>query len=256
MSHQWFDRKPVQYSLRLHDQDLIPLNEAVGQPLQIEFTGNIHCINCDRKIKKTFNQGYCFPCMQSLAACDICIVKPELCHYDKGTCREPSWGEEHCLIDHTIYLSNTSGLKVGITRKHQQMTRWVDQGAVQAIPLGTVSKRKNSGLIEKELSQNLADKTNWRKMLKGETEEIDLAAKRKEVLESLSNHDDFIPSSDDAVTIYYPVENYPEKIKSHNLDKTPQVDGKLDGIKGQYLILDTGVLNLRKYAGYEIGFRW
>ena len=55
--------------------------------------------------------------------------------------------------------------------------------------------------------------------------------------------------------LVYPVEQYPEKVKSHNLDKTPVIRGKLQGIKGQYLILDTGVINIRKYSGYELRIR-
>ena len=56
------------------------------------------------------------------------------------------------------------------------------------------------------------------------------------------------------INIEFPVENYPEKVKSLNFDKTPEVEGVLQGIKGQYLILDIGVLNIRKFGGYLVEF--
>ena len=52
-------------------------------------------------------------------------------------------------------------------------------------------------------------------------------------------------------TFDYPVLEYPAKIVSHNLDKNPDLEGRLMGIKGQYLILDCGVINIRKYTGYQ-----
>ena len=117
--------------------------------------------------------------MMTQASCDTCLLKPETCSYFKGKCRDTSWGDENCMIDHTIYLSNTSGLKVGITRKYQQQHRWMDQGAISAIELMTVGKRLDAGLIEVSLKDHFADKTNWRKMLKGETEDIDLLSVKK-----------------------------------------------------------------------------
>ena len=54
----------------------------------------------------------------------------------------------------------------------------------------------------------------------------------------------------EVVQIRYPVLEYPEKVRSHNLDKEPRLEGTLMGIKGQYLIFDTAVINMRKYAGY------
>jgi hypothetical protein len=106
----------VSYRLPVGDDEL-PLDPLAGQHLSIRYTGDIACTHCGRATKKSFNQGHCFPCSQRLAACDICIVRPERCHYHKGTCREPGWGETHCLQPHVVYLANTSGLKVGITRK-------------------------------------------------------------------------------------------------------------------------------------------
>ena len=123
---------PVQYSFRLGDE-LLPVNPLIGKSLRLEFLGAIHCTHCGRKTKSSYSQGYCYPCMQKLAQCDICIMSPERCHYEAGTCREPSWGEQFCMTDHIVYLANSSGIKVGITRATQIPTRWIDQGAVQRV---------------------------------------------------------------------------------------------------------------------------
>lgn len=244
----------VQYELPVGNE-FLPMNEKLGSTLRIEYGGEIRCVHCDRKTKKSFSQGFCYPCSQRLACCDLCIVRPELCHFANGTCREPEWGEANCMIPHTVYLSNTSGIKVGITRKVP--SRWIDQGAIQALSILTVKNRLHSGLVEKQISNWMADKTNWRKMLKNEVEPRNLEELRDEVLEKLSAFPEISElaapiEGAEPLTIHYPVLEYPIKIKSHNLEKTPVVEGTLVGIKGQYFILDTGVLNIRKYTGYHL----
>ena len=159
----------VRYQMVL-DEKRIDLNDFIGDDLTLNYSGEIHCVHCDRKMNKSFNQGYCYPCFTTLAQCDTCIMSPEKCHYDAGTCREPSWGESFCLQDHYVYLANSSGLKVGITRGTQIPTRWIDQGAVQALPIFRVQQRRYAGLVEVIFKQHMADKTNWRAMLKGNPE--------------------------------------------------------------------------------------
>ncbi len=119
----------AEYFLRLDDEE-IRLNDYLGQTLMLDFAGDIHCQACGRKTNKSFNQGYCFPCFNKLAECDACIMSPEKCHFHLDTCRDPAWGERRCMQDHYVYLANSSGLKVGITRGSQVPTRWFDQGAV------------------------------------------------------------------------------------------------------------------------------
>lgn len=253
----------AQYQLRLDDQSY-DLNPLLGKTIRMEYSGLINCVNCDRRVKKSFNQGHCYPCFTKLARCDTCIIKPETCHFDQGTCREPVWAEEFCFSDHIVYLANSSGLKVGITRVNQIPTRWIDQGAIQAIPLIRVSDRKLSGLVEIFLAQTLADKTNWRAMLKGQVDRIDMLVERDKLEESVIDHinnkldifefNRYSLINSGAIDIGYPVLEYPTKVTSFNFDKTPVVEGQLMGIKGQYLILDTGVINLRKFGGYHIEF--
>jgi len=252
----------AEYQIRLDDQ-LIPLNEKLGQPITIEYLGEIHCQACGRASKKSFSQGYCYPCFSRLAQCDTCIMSPEKCHYDKGTCREPKWGEEFCMQDHVVYLANSSGIKVGITRHSQIPTRWLDQGAMQALPIARVETRQLSGLLEVIFKQHVADKTNWRTLLKQDAENLDLAQKRDELfemcheeIEELQGHYGLqavqLIYDGEQQNFQYPVEQYPTKVSSFNLDKNPIAQGTLMGIKGQYLILDTGVINLRKYTSYLV----
>jgi len=252
----------AQYAFRLDEQE-VPVNPLLGKRVRLEFLGAIHCSHCGRKTKKSFSQGYCYPCFTKLAQCDSCIVSPEKCHFDAGTCREPEWGERFCMTDHVVYLANSSGVKVGITRASQIPTRWLDQGASQALPIFRVATRQQSGLVEDLLRTQVADKTNWRALLKGDAVPLDLPAIRDQLLESCAEGIAALqqrfglqaiqPVGDaEVVEIRYPVEAYPTKVASHDLEKTPVVEGILRGIKGQYLILDTGVINLRKYTAYQV----
>lgn len=241
----------VHYELPIGDAWL-PMNALLGKPVRFRYTGRIFCVNCGNQTKSSFSQGYCFKCMQTLAQCDMCIVKPELCHFHLGTCREPEWGEKHCFIEHTVYLANSSGIKVGITRAHQMRTRWMDQGAIQALPIVRVRTRLESGKVEVALSRTLPDKTNWRAMLQGKVERIDLKAKRDELFATWGADLPGERLMEEELSFAYPVLEYPAKLVSLNLDKVPEVTGELRGIKGQYLILSTGVINMRKYGGYEL----
>lgn len=251
----------VEYQLPIGDQ-LIPLNPLIGQELQLIFHNEIRCCHCNRKTKKSYSQGFCYPCMQKLAQCDMCIMKPETCHYEQGTCREPSWGESHCMIPHYVYLANTSGLKVGITRHTQIPTRWIDQGATQALPIFKVSTRLQSGLVETALAEFISDKTNWRAMLKGNADPIDLKQKAQELIPQISERledirlkfgEDAVEQLDEEVVdLHFPVSEYLTKISSFNFDKQPIISGTLLGIKGQYLIFDSGVINMRKFGSYQI----
>lgn len=245
---------PVAYALRA-GEDALPLNAFLGKKVALRFLGEIRCLECGRKTSKSFNQGHCFPCFQSLAACDTCIVRPELCHHHLGTCRQPAWGEAHCFVDHVVYLANSTGAKVGITREHQRRTRWMDQGAVQALPIARVRNRRDSGTIETALATSLADKTNWRKLVSQDAEPLDLPALRDRLFETWPAHFPGERLEAEAVQAFtYPVEAYPPKIQSFNLDKNPLVEGTLLGLKGQYWLLDTGVINLRKWGGYTCEF--
>lgn len=254
----------VQYFLPLDDHRE-PLNALLGKTIRLEYLGDIHCKHCGRRSKKSFSQGYCYPCFTKLPQCDTCIMSPEKCHYEQGTCRDPSWGEQYCFTDHYVYLANSSGVKVGITRGSQVPTRWIDQGATQAMPIFRVKSRYQAGLIEDYLRHHIADKTHWQKMLKGNAEAVDLEQIRDEIiakseagLKEIEQKFGLLAIQrlyhQKVVDINFPVLEFPEKVKSLNFDKQPVVEGVLQGIKGQYLILDTGVINIRKFTAYNVQF--
>lgn len=256
---------PVSYRIRLGDHE-VPANPLLGKKLTLVFNGQIHCVHCGRETKKSFNQGYCYPCFQKLAQCDSCIIHPEKCHFEQGTCREPEWGEQFCMQDHIVYLANSSAIKVGITRATQIPTRWIDQGAIQALPVLRVRSRLQSGLLEVMFKQHITDKTNWRAMLKSDGELLDLEAEKTRLLaecqEDLQEMQDrfgyfgiSVLNGVETLAINYPVREVPDKISSLSFDKEAAVSGTLAGIKGQYLIFDTGVINLRKFGGYCIELR-
>ncbi|MBU2894151.1 DUF2797 domain-containing protein [Colwellia sp. D2M02] len=244
----------------------IELNPLIGKEVTLTFSGMIACKHCGKKTKKSYSQGFCYPCMAKLAQCDLCIMKPETCHFHLGTCKEPEWGEQHCMVEHYVYLANSSGLKVGITRHTQLPTRWIDQGASQALAIFKVRTRLQSGLVETALAEFISDKTNWRAMLKGAPESLDLKEKAKELMPKIAEKlsqlrlefgDDAIVALDEEVQdIHYPVSEYLTKISSFNFDKTEQVSGVLLGIKGQYLIFDKGVINMRKFSSYQINIAY
>lgn len=260
----------VEYKFVL-DRSEINLPFSLGQEIEIEWTGKIYCVSCGNKTPKSYAQGHCFKCFKTKASCDLCIMKPETCHYHLGTCRQDEFAHEVCFQPHIVYLANSSALKVGITRIGQMPTRWLDQGATQALPILKVGSRRLSGQLEVLFGTQVADKTDWRKLLKGEAEPLNLVEVREQLLKEFApkiqairnefsenlefNETVELLESEPAHEFIYPVAHYPEKIKSHNLDKTPVIRGVLQGIKGQYLILDTGVINIRKYSGYELKLR-
>ncbi|WP_309866057.1 DUF2797 domain-containing protein [Desmospora profundinema] len=250
MEPRW--ETPVRYRLSLGEES-VELNTLLGDEIQIRFEGEKACRHCGRRIRKTYNQGYCYPCFRDLAENDLCIVKPHQCHFHEGTCRDESFGNAHCMQPHLVYLALSSGVKVGITRKTNAYNRWMNQGAVKAVPIAEVPTRKESGELELHLSQYLSDRTDWRRMLKNEIEERDLLQVREEILPHIPERfHPFLLEGEEVCRFRYPLLSTPEKIKTINLDKQEEVRGRLLGIKAQYLILDIGVFNVRKFTGYRV----
>jgi len=251
---------PLCYELIFQDRKLV-LNTYLGKNLRFEFTGIIHCVACGRQIKKSFQDGHCFVCQQSLAVTDICSVRPEKCHFTLGTCRDEAYAQSQCFIPHWIYLANTSGVKVGITRHTNVPGRWFDQGAVQALPICVAGHRLMAGLVEIALAQHLPDKTNWRKLLQPQSW-VDLERARSLVLNEfldfqgerlrLSTWPGISMLEEPVSDFTYPIQSYPQKVASLSFDKAPIIQGKLLGMKGQYLFFEQGGLSMRKCRGYEL----
>ncbi len=245
----------IQYYLPV-GTDKIPLNPFIGKEITLEFLNEINCVACGKKTNKSFAQGFCYQCFQDSPMASECILHPDKCKAHLGISRDMSWSESHCLTTHVVYLSVSSHLKVGITRFTQIPTRWIDQGATEAIVLAKTPNRHIAGTIEKFLMQYYSDKTSWQAMLKGENKDYDLIKEKHTAIQYLPEElKKYIVEENEITALNYPVKNYPAKIKSHSFDKQTVIKGILKAIKGQYLIFeDDSVINIRKHRGYLISF--
>lgn len=251
MQTQFLD--PIQYYL-VFQQAFIHMNQIINKEIEINHTG-YQCLNCG-KAKKIFRQGFCYDCFMSSPAVGDWIMRPELstAHLDIED-RDLTYEKKVQLQPHVVYLAVASDVKIGVTRKTQVPTRWIDQGASFAIPVIEVPNRYLAGVTEVALKNHYTDKTNWRKMLQNDVLDVDL-------LNAVKTAGTFLPNevmpyyeqtSHGILQLNYPVQKYPTKINSLNLDKTPSYKGILKGIKGQYLIFDDGtVFNIRTYEGYKV----
>jgi hypothetical protein len=240
---------PINYYLDM-GKDVINLNQLIGREVEISFE-HYQCMGCD-KDKKIFRQGYCYDCFYKLPQAGDWIMRPELSKAHLGIAdRDLDYEKELQLKPHIVYLANSSNVKVGVTRKSQVPTRWIDQGAHEAIEILETPNRYLAGIAEVALKEFVADKTNWRKMLTNSFEDENLISWRDKLLKHLPHETkDYIIENNKETQLNFPVKKYPSKIKSLNLDKTPNYKGILSGIKGQYLIFEDGtVFNVRNHEG-------
>ncbi len=244
---------PIQYYLIFQDS-FLNVNQLLNKNIEINFLG-YECLNCAKK-KKIFRQGFCYDCFYSSPAVGDWIMKPELSTAHLGIQdRDLAYEEKVQLQPHIVYLALSSEVKVGVTRNTQVPTRWIDQGAEKAIAIVEVPNRYLAGITEVALKNNFADKTNWRKMFTNDIVFTDLIKERKKLLLLLPDEvrEYFHLEKNDLYEMNYPVLEYPNKINSLSLDKTPNFKGKLTGIKGQYLIFEDGtVFNVRSSEGYIV----
>ena len=246
----------VEYTLRLGDQEAF-MNDLLGQKVRINFEGRINCVVCGKLIKKAFGQGMCYPDFINSPHNSECILRPELCEGHEGKGRDPEWEQANHVQPHYVYLALTSGVKVGVTRHANTPDRWMNQGAWQVIRLADTPYRQLAGEIEVFLKDFVTDKTNWQRMLKNQMkEDVDLVEEKEFLLNELPEElGQYYSEDDEVLEFVYPVLEYPAKVKSLNLDKTPEIEGVLQGIRGQYLIFEGGqVINLRRFSGYWIDF--
>lgn len=241
---------PIQYYLKLGD-DRIHLNKSIETSIEISFEG-YQCLSCNLK-KKIFRQGFCYDCFYSKPEVGDWVMRPELskAHLDIED-RDLAFEKEVQLKPHIVYLALSSNVKVGVTRKTQVPTRWIDQGANEAIEIMEAPNRYLAGITEVALKNHVADKTNWRRMLTNEVPELNLLDVRDQLEEFVPDEAKpyFLSDNTKSLELDFPVIRYPEKVKSLNLTKTPNFQGKLMGIKGQYLIFeDNTVFNVRGNEG-------
>jgi len=243
----------VRYALPFAEP--VDLSPFIGQRLALRATGALSCVSCGKRVKKLFQQGFCYPCLISAPEAAECILHPELCRAHLGEGRDPDWEIAHHATEHAVYLSYTGNVKVGVTRATQVPTRWIDQGAVAALVIARVPYRQLAGLIEVDLKRVFADKTNWRAMLKEVKPDDDaLRAARAQAIGALrADLQQHLLHDEEPVEIKYPVLAYPPKVNSVSFEKQPEVDGLLVGIKGQYLLWEDGrVVNIRNQSGVHV----
>ncbi|HEU4495661.1 MAG TPA: DUF2797 domain-containing protein, partial [Flavobacterium sp.] len=245
---------PIQYYMAF-ENSFLNVNQALGKYVEISFQG-YQCLNCSKK-KKIFRQGFCYDCFYSSPAVGDWIMRPELSTAHLGIPdRDLDYESRVQLQPHVVYLALSGDVKIGVTRKTQVPTRWIDQGACEAISVVEVPNRYLAGIAEVALKKHFADKTNWRKMLQNETLALDLLAEKIRIFELLPDEVKpyFNTDLDEHLIMDYPVLQHPKKVTGLNLDKTPNFAGKLIGIKGQYLIFEDGtVFNVRSFEGYVVG---
>lgn len=240
---------PIQYYLDVQDGRVL-INDLLDQQIQLSFLGE-QCLYCGKK-KKIFRQGACYDCFYKSPQMGEWIIRPELSKAHLGIeDRDLEYETKVQIQPHVVYLALSSNVKVGVTRKTQVPTRWIDQGANEAIQLLEVPNRYLAGVAEVALKEHLDDKTNWRKMLTNDVPHVDLLEVKSSIKQYLP--DEVLPyylEDEKEIVINYPVEEYPIKVNSLNLKKTPLYTGKLIGIKGQYLIFDDcTVFNIRSNEG-------
>ncbi|MDG1291456.1 MAG: DUF2797 domain-containing protein [Flavobacteriaceae bacterium] len=240
---------PIRYYLNL-ESDFLEMNQLLDQTVKINFLGT-QCLSCHDS-KPIFRQGFCKNCFFENPSAGDWIMRPELSKAHLGEeDRDLEYEKKVQLQPHSVYLALSSHLKVGVTRKTQIPTRWIDQGAHQAVGILDVPNRYLAGVAEVSLKEHFSDKTNWRKMLQNDYEEILWTTAINQAIDALPK--DLKPHiiRDQLVTeLQFPVLQYPEKVKSLNLEKENSYTGVLKGIKGQYLIFeDQTVYNIRSNEG-------
>jgi hypothetical protein len=244
---------PVSYTLML--DKAVEMNALIGKSLSVQWLQRISCVRCGKDTSKSYGEGFCFPCFESAPESSPCIIRPELCRAHLGEGRDVVWEDTHHNCPHVVYLVAGDVVKVGVTRATQIPTRWIDQGATRAIICAETSNRFEAGQLEVALKEFFTDKTSWQKMLKNVLDEsIDLSDEKWRVFDELpSDLRNFFSEDDQVTEMQYPVSAYPIKLQSVNLEKQNRLEGKLEGIKGQYLIFSGGIVcNIRRHTGFEV----
>ena len=243
---------PVRYIIDF-DNDLIFLNQIIGKKIKIHKTGYC-CLSCFENLQ-IFANGFCKKCFFESPIAGDWIMKPELSKAHLGIeDRDISYEKKVQLQNHIVYLSKTSGIKVGVTRSNNMSTRWIDQGAIEAVVLIEVPNRYLAGVAVVQLKEKFSDKTNWRKMLTSNFEEADIIKNKKIALDELgSEFEEFFKTDSEVMKFNYQIDKSIDSVKSVSLKKSDDIEGKLIGIKGQYLIFeDSSVFNVRSNEGYVV----
>ncbi len=245
-------RVPIDYYL-VFDHDFLNMNQVLNKSISINFL-HFWCTACNSQ-KKIFANGVWYQCFMQLPEMGEWVIRPELsrAHLDEEH-RNLEFEKRVQLQPHIVYLANSSNVKVGVTRKEEVPTRWIDQGAHEAIEVVEVPNRYLAGITEVALKDHVSDKTNWRRMLTNDLKDLDLKSIKEDLRQYLPEEvQDYFVESSEEMQLHYPVIQYPPKIRTLNLIKAPFYEGVLKGIKGQYLIFEDGmVFNVRKHEGFLV----
>ncbi|HEY0976129.1 MAG TPA: DUF2797 domain-containing protein [Flavobacteriales bacterium] len=254
----------IAYALHLGGRHL-PLEDRIGRPFALRFTGARTCLCCGRRVRKFYGQGLCYPCLRDAPEASACIVRPELCRAHLGEGRDPQWERDHHLQEHFVYLAQTGaaaldpavrgGIKVGVTRSTQVPTRWIDQGAVLAVLIARVPYRQLAGAIEVDLKRIFTDRTDWRAMLRQVSADPSalVAARALAIATVEPALRPYMLHEEEPLLLDYPLRSTLPRVASISLEATPEVRGTLIGVKGQYLLFGDGrVLNIRNHSGFHV----
>ena len=247
---------PIRYALRMGEQTL-HLNGCLGEGLRLSWAGEALCSGCGKAVPKRYGGSYCYPCFKRLARCDLCVMSPTRCHHHLGTCREPAWGEEHCMTPHTVYLANSSGVKVGLTRGETAVNRWVEQGATQGLAIARANTRRAAGELEALLAEYVPEHTDWRALVTSPARPVALDAVADRLIERARERAKRISGIQwlacrESATFTYPVLRHARKAVRLTLGAGAGdnvVEGRLCGIVGQYLLFEHGAFNVAKHVG-------
>ncbi len=261
------------YELEVGAGTLI-LNERLGAGVTLVLEAERRCVNCDAAVRKLFGGGFCYDCFSTLARCDLCVMSPDRCHYHAGTCREPLWGESFCMQPHVVYLANTSGPKIGITRADRVRRRWLDQGATQGLVVADVPTRRAAGAVEAHFKRTLSDRTDWRRLVSGDTQTGDLPSIAAQLREAVPELRDIATDNlgaseaqgmswragDHVTCIEYPLTAHCPPRRVNLSAQAPMYRDNLVGVVGQYLLFSSAALHLGAYRGMalniEFGAPW
>ncbi|MBI1316286.1 DUF2797 domain-containing protein [bacterium] len=246
--------EPVRYAMEL-GTDLVVINRWTGKELRLDYQGYIVC-SCGKIVDKVFRQNFCYQCFMTKPEAGDFVLRPELSKAHLGVAeRDLAFEQAYQLQPHIVYLANSGGLKVGVTRRAQIPTRWIDQGASSAIVLAEVPNRYLAGIIEVELKQHMGDKTVVKKMLSGMDDPVDLTAEKNKAAALLPAELQAYVSPDPTVTkLSYPAPAGYVHRKSLNPEKDFPISATLLGIRGQYWLFSNGLaLNVRSYEGRVVG---
>lgn len=246
--------EPIRYYLPVGSHE-VDMNALLGHQIRLRFDGQINCICCGKRTKTSFGQGFCFSCFKTSPEASETVMNPELSRAQFGISRDMQWSMENELVDHFVYLAASKEVKVGVTRGQQIPTRWIDQGASYAIRLAKTPNRHIAGVIESFLKRFYTDKTSWRDMLENHVNDLfDLITEKEKAIKLLPAELQQYASEDlEIVRLSYPVLQYPERVNGLSFDKDPVIEGRLLGIKGQYLLFDNNqAINIRRHSGYYL----